>query len=275
MEPARVEGSPSGQRPGPPTPGEDIIPSPDEKSFHSSTTPTTRVVNGDPPGRCRPARCGSACLLADCRLAGAHGINVRREFPLGPTSRSRRSRRDEGPIPGSEMFPYLNNLNNAGPKTDIPRVNTSPPGVEAPTLLADCRLAGDHGINVRRESPLGPTSRSRRSRRDESPIPRSEIFPYLNDLNNAGPKTNIPRVNTAPHGVNTPSYWLIADWLGLMEPARGASCPLGQRRGRAAHGEVEIPFPDQKSFHISTTPTTPGRKWRSPGSIPFRTVWKP
>ena len=32
-------------------------------------------------------------------------------------------------------------------------------------------------------------------------------------------------------------HWVIADWLGLMEPARGESCPSGQRRGPAAPGE--------------------------------------
>ena len=70
-------------------------------------------------------------------------------------------------------------------------------------------------------------------------------------------------------------HWLIADWLGLMEPARGESCPSNKRRGLAALGEDWISSPDQKSFHISTIPTTRGRKQRSPGSILPRTVWKP
>ena len=33
--------------------------------------------------------------------------------------------------------------------------------------------------------------------------------------------------------------------------------------------------PDEKSFNILITPTSRGRKRRSPGSIPPRTVWKP
>ena len=71
-------------------------------------------------------------------------------------------------------------------------------------------------------------------------------------------------------------HWVIADWLELiMEPARGESFPSGQRRGPAAPGEHRVSSPDQKSFHTSTTPTTRGRKRRSPGSIPLRTVWKP
>ena len=70
-------------------------------------------------------------------------------------------------------------------------------------------------------------------------------------------------------------HWVIADWLGFPEPARGESCPSGQRRGPAALGEDKFPSPDQKSFHISTTPTTRGRKGISPGSIPPGRVWKP
>ena len=57
---------------------------------------------------------------------------------------------------------------------------------------------------------------------------------------------------------NPNPHRLIADWLGLMEPARGESCPSGQRRGRAAHGEDKVPSPDQNSFQISTTPTNQG-----------------
>ena len=29
----------------------------------------------------------------------------------------------------------------------------------------------------------------------------------------------VPRVDTTPHGVETPTHWLIADWLGFVEPA--------------------------------------------------------
>ena len=59
-----------------------------------------------------------------------------------------------------------------------------------------------------------------------------------------------------------------------MEPARGESCPSGRSRGPAAPGENKLPSPGQKSFFISTTPTTRGRKLRSPGSISPRRVWK-
>ena len=75
--------------------------------------------------------------------------------------------------------------------------------------------------------------------------------------------------------METQPNWVIADWLRLMEPARGESCLSGQRRGPAAPGGDRVLSPDYKSFHISTTPTTRGQKRRSPGSIPPRRVWKP
>ncbi|CAN0378402.1 unnamed protein product [Laminaria digitata] len=57
-----------------------------------------------------------------------------------------------------------------------------------------------------------------------------------------------------------------------MKPARGERCPSGQRRGSAAPGDDRVPSPVQESFHTYTTPTTRGRKRRSPGSIPPRAV---
>ena len=82
------------------------------------------------------------------------------------------------------------------------------------------------------------------------------------------------RYDPAPCG-NPKPHCLVADRLGLMEPARGESCPSGQRRGPAAPGEDKFPSPDQKSLHTSTTSTTQGQKRRSPGSIPPRRVWTP
>ena len=70
-------------------------------------------------------------------------------------------------------------------------------------------------------------------------------------------------------------HWVIAFWMGLLEPKRGESCPLGQRRGPAARGEDKVPSPGQKTLHISKTPTTRGQKCRSPGLIPPQRVWKP
>ena len=47
--------------------------------------------------------------------------------------------------------------------------------------------------------------------------------------------------------------WLVANWLRLMESARGEGCPSGQRRGPAAPGEDGVLSPDLKSLHIYTT----------------------
>ena len=60
-----------------------------------------------------------------------------------------------------------------------------------------------------------------------------------------------------------------------MEPARRESCPSGQRRAPSAPGDDNFPSPDDKSFHICTTPTNRRRKCRSPGSIPPRMAWEP
>ena len=50
---------------------------------------------------------------------------------------------------------------------------------------------------------------------------------------------------------------------------------LGEPNDLAAHGEDRSPSPVQNSLQASTTPTTQGRKRRSPGSKPPREVWKP
>ena len=74
----------------------------------------------------------------------------------------------------------------------------------------------------------------------------------------------IPRVDAAPQGVECQRHWVMDDWLGPTEPARGESFLPGQRRGPAATGENKFQSPDQKVFCISTTPSTRGEKRRSP-----------
>ena len=39
----------------------------------------------------------------------------------------------------------------------------------------------------------------------QDPIPGSEIPPYIYNSDNAGTKTVTPRVETAPHGLDTPA----------------------------------------------------------------------
>ena len=70
--------------------------------------------NADPPGRYRPAR-----------------------LPLGPTLRSRRTRRGYVPITRSEILPYMYTFDNPATKTQILRVDTAPQGVVTPTPLGD------------------------------------------------------------------------------------------------------------------------------------------
>ena len=66
----------------------------------------------------------------------------------------------------------------------------------------------------------------------------------------------------------------MADWLGLLEPARGEGCRSGNRHDAAAPGENKFPSPRQNPIHISTTPTIRRRKRKSPGSTPPRKVGK-
>ena len=138
----------------------------------------------------------------------------------------------------------------------IPRVETAPHSVETSLIDGESYIEPAHPGRI-------------------SSIPGSEILPFFYNSNNPGAKAYIPRVDAAPQGVEHKPHWVIADWLGPMEPARGESCPLGQRRGPAAPGEDNFPSPVQISLHIYATPTTRRRKRGSLESIPHRRVWKP
>ena len=72
----------------------------------------------------------------------------------------------------------------------------------------------------------------------------SEIFPYIYNSDEPGTKTAVPRVDTAPDGVENPTQ--LADWLGFVEPA--------------PPGEDRVSSPDQKSFHKCSNPTNQGCK---------------
>ena len=74
----------------------------------------------------------------------------------------------------------------------------------------------------------------------------SKMLLYIYNSNKPGTKTMISRVDTATHGVKTQPLWLVADWLGFVEPVPPR--------------EDKVPSPDQKSFHTTTTPTNRGRK---------------
>ena len=69
------------------------------------------------------------------------------------------------------------------------------------------------------------------------PIPESEILPYLYNSNNPGTKWGSSGL-IPPRSLWKPVRQLmIADWLGLMESARGESFRSGQRRGPVALAE--------------------------------------
>ena len=55
-------------------------------------------------------------------------------------------------------------------------------------------------------------------------------------------------------------HWVIADWLGLMGPARGEGCPSGQHQRPAVPGKDMALSPHKKSFYVSTTLNNPGTK---------------
>ena len=100
------------------------------------------------------------------------------------------------------------------------------------------------------------------------PLTINHLINLWYNFNNPETKTVIPRVDMAPNVWNPYPRRLIADWLGLMEPARGEDCRPGQHRGIVAPGDNKFPSPDQTSFHTSTTPTTRGQIRTSSGAIP-------
>ena len=87
---------------------------------------------------------------------------------------------------------------------------------------------------------------------DKFPSPHQKPFHISRNPTTRGRKRRFPG-SIPPYRVWKPQHhWAIADWLRLMAPTRGESCPQGQRRGPGAPGENNFPSPDQKSIHIST-----------------------
>ena len=111
----------------------------------------------------------------------------------------------------------------------------------------------------------------------------------------------VSRVDTAPHGVKTPTLgsWSQRHMVGKVpspdhELFHTSTNPISRGRkrwspesivprtiwkpqfgGPATPGEDKVQSTDHKSVHTSTTPTYSGRTWLSSGSIPPRAVWKP
>ena len=160
---------------------------------------------------------------------------------------------------------------------EFPPVDTAPPGCENPKptgwLVIGLGSWSQRAARVARlanvEVPPHPGRIGSYPR-----IRNPSIYPQLTPTT-WGRERGFPG-SIPPRRVCKPqSHWVMADWLRLMEPACGGSCPSGQRRGLAAPRKDKFPSPGQKSFHITTTPTTRGRQRRSPGSIPPGRGWTP
>ena len=71
----------------------------------------------------------------------------------------------------------------------------------------------------------------------------------------------ISRVDTAPQDVETLPNWLVADWLRLMELARGENCRSRQRRGPPRSGEIKV-YPRMRTPCIPLQLQQPGDESR-------------
>ena len=69
-----------------------------------------------------------------------------------------------------------------------------------------------------------------------------------------GAQTEIPHVDSATHGVETPTPLF---GCCLMESVRREICLFGQRRGPTAPGDDAVLSPDEKIIHIYATTIIP------------------
>ena len=123
--------------------------------------------------------------------------------------------------------------------------------------------------------PSGQRGRPAALREDQVLSPNENSLHTSTTPTTRGRKQRLPGSIPARKVWKSQPNWLVTNWLRLMEPACGESCLSGQRRGPAAPREDNILSPDENSLHVSTTPTTRGRKQRSPRSRPPRKRWKP
>ena len=115
---------------GPAPPGKDKIPSPDQKSFLTATTPTNRGQNDGAPGRYRPSRYGN--------------LNLGFVEPASPGE-------DKVPSPDYESFHTRTRPTNRGRKwwsldSVAPRTVWKPQFVEPATPGEDKVQSADHKL---------------------------------------------------------------------------------------------------------------------------------
>ena len=274
MELARGDKFPAGQRRVPAAPGEDTVLHPEWKYFHISPTPTNRERERRSSGSTPPRTVWKP--VRHWLIAGWLGLMVLARGESCPF----RQRRDPAAVgEDTVLYPDLKSFQIFTNPTNPERKQRFPGWIVPGTVWKPSRhwLTADwlvlmepaHGENFpvgQRRSPAAPgedkilhpdqkyfnisitRTTQERKRRSSGSIPRRTLWKNVRQ-------------------------WLIADWLGLMEPARGEISPLGQRRRPAVVGEDRF-FTRIRNPPKSTNPTTLRRKQRSPGSIPPRIVWK-
>ena len=240
MEPARGESCSSGQRRGPAALGKDKLSHPRIRNpAMYLQLQQTGDENGDSLGRYRSARCGSPNRIGWLPIDwGSWSQHVARVSPQDNV---------EVP-PDPRRTIYHPRIRNASMYLQL-RQNRDE-NADLPGLFRSARCGNPNRISRLligwgSWSPRA-ASVSHRDNVEVRPHPgRIGYYPRIINPSislqltptNGGRKQRSPG-SIPPRAVWKPQpHWLVARWLGLMEPARGEGCPSGQRRGHAAPGE--------------------------------------
>ena len=205
MEPASGESCPPGRRRRPAAPGEDTVLSPDEKSLHTPTTPTTQGRKQRSPESIPPL----TVLKTQPHWLIADWLGLM-EPARGESSPS--GQRRSPAAPGEDKFPSLDqNLSLSLQLQQTGDENADPRGQYRPSRCGNLNTTGwlligwgSWSQHAARASPRDNIEVPPHPGRTQF-IPGLETLPCLYNFNNPAMKTQIPRVDTAPHGVGTPT----------------------------------------------------------------------
>ena len=174
-------------------------------------------------------------------MAEAHEASVRRELPLWPTSASRRTQGGSGFIPDDNSLHTSTTLTTRGRKQrshgSIPPRTVWEPNPAGWLLIG----WGSWSQGAARVTPLANVEvpphprRIGSSPRIRNPSISLQLSPTTWGRKRGSPGSILPSTVWKPQ-----PHWLVADWLGLMEPAGGEGFPSGQGRGRAADGRLRF-----------------------------------